>query len=345
MADEIDINLYQNVLNKFPFPLVIWRQNDGEIICYFSNGILQNLEKGDSYDKYIENKSGFYSKMKNTTEDEVIIKTQDKTIFLTRISSDYFYEFHESVVGDNFHLLSIVSHKIRGPLTNIIGILTLLEDLNLNSVQKKYLRLIKKSSLEVVTLANDIIDLINLTQNRIKLKISPINIRKCLYEAMEMIKPNANKKKLQFTLNVDDKVPEVILGDCDRIKQILLCLVSNAIQYTSQGSVIVSVELFEKPNISYPYVFKKSKPPHCNILFKVKDTGVGIDNDKAEIMRDMLLIEKGNKYISYKTCGFSLMISRYLTELMDGGIWFESHIDIGTVFYFNIVCDALDLDG
>lgn len=339
----MEINIYEEIIKRFPFPLVIWKTESEQIKCVFTN-IIDGLSKGDRFKDYIKQNpySNRFEEIFN--KDEVIIKLEHQVIYLIRICPEAFYELHENVDTDNYHMLSIISHKIRGPLTNIIGILTLLDDMNMNKTQRKYLNIIKKSSLEVVTLANDIVDLMNLSQNRLKLKLAPYGIRHCLDDCVEMATPNAKKKKISLKLDVDDAVPEILVIDCDRMKQIILCLVTNSIKYTDKGSVSVTVEPYKTQHPLSPFKYMKTKSPKYNLLFKVKDTGMGIDPDKAEIMKKMLMIKDSSKLISYKTCGFSLMICRYLIETMGGHIWFETHLDLGTVFYFNIIVDSLDLD-
>ena len=123
-----------------------------------------------------------------------------------------------------------------------------------------------------------------------------------------------------------------------------MCLISNGIKYTKIGGVTVSIELYDKDIGSNPFKAKKVSPPKYNIMFKVKDTGIGIDDEKAEMMRSTLSMKLTNNYKSYKMCGFALIISKHICNLHDGFLWFESLPEVGTIFYGNIVATGVDVD-
>jgi signal transduction histidine kinase len=339
----MEINMHSEIIAKFPLPFAIWKKEFGDkYVCIFTNEKIENLKIGDTLSDFSKDKMyvARYNDINDT--DEITIKNNGHIIYLIRINQDIFYELHENISTDNYHMLSVISHKIRGPLTNIIGILTLMDDTKNSKIQRKYLNLIKKSSLEVVMLANDIVDLMNLSQNRIRLNLSPTNIRNCVNDCVDMAKPNIGKKNINIKMKISKKVPELLVIDSDRMQQILLGFITNAIKYTDSGIVSIIVCLYEKPDPNNPFHYIQTTVPKYNLLFKIKDTGMGIDDEKAEIMKKQLMIKDTDKLISYKTCGFTLLISRHLIDMMRGNIWFHTHLDMGTVFYFNIIADALD---
>lgn len=334
-----EINIYEQVINKLPFPLLIWKGDTNKIKCVHNNRQDTDTETGILFGNYILDKSTKYRDILDLSREEVIIRDPQVTIYLTRICQNVFYELHEYINTDNYHSLAIISQRIRGPLTNIIGMLTLLEDLKPSKKQKTYLNVIKRSSLEVVTLANDIVDVMNIQQGRLKLTQESTNLKSCFKECIEIVRPNAKKNNLELRLILGD-IPKMAIIDSYRVQQVILCLLTNSIKYTDTGAVVLDISEYKKKHRLAPELYKSPKTNQINLLIKIRDTGTGIDNSRANIIREMLN-NNNLSQVSYKSSGFGMIIARYLVNLMNGNIWFDTHIELGTVFYFNIIINII----
>ena len=243
-------------------------------------------------------------------------------------------------------MLTTINYKIRNPLTNIIGVLSLLDYSNLNDSNKKYMNIIKQSSYDIVSVAKDLIDIINLESDKIIITLENINIKKFVNECYNIISNDAKKKNIELISKLDKDIPHIIISDEKRLQQIIINILNNAINFTSFGNIIVEISLFNKKNDinNCPFDYKVQKSQKYNILFKIKDNGIGMNQKKQNSINNVLGIKKLNFIKSYKNPGFGLLISKCLCNLMGGNIWFKSEIDMGTIFYFNIICDGIILD-
>jgi signal transduction histidine kinase len=320
--------------------LNVWKKINDKFRCYISNcGVKNNT----NLDKYISSSdidfADNYIKVIDLKEHQIITKEHIK-IILEYINDETIIEIHIDM-DDNLYLLSTISHKIRNPLNNIIGALTLLDDLKLTKEQKKYIGIVKDSSYDIVSVANDILDLINLSKDEIKLKFESTDIKKLLKEVGIIISSDTNSKSIVFKINVGKDVPNVTMSDAQRLKQIIISLLNNGIKHTENGHITLEVSLFNKDENDCPFTYVDTKESMYNILFKIKDTGSGMNENSKNFAEKMLGINKKELAGNYKYGGFGLLISKHLCNLMGGNIWFKTEKDIGTVFYFNIICDAL----
>lgn len=334
------MSVFEDVLISLKFPLVIWKmENDNQIICLYSNNKINNLKKDIRLNNYLENSNISYKHMYDTIlmsdDDSNEIKESGKSIMFVKISDKIFYEVHYPEC-QSMNIIHTISNKIRNPLTNIMGILVMLEESPLTLEQKKYLNIIKKSSYDIVSVANDIIDIVNLEKNNITLDIENTSLKNILNAAIQVISNDAKKKKLVLNYTIDDDLPEIVSVDKSRLEQIIICFLHNAIKFTKYGAITINVSTFKSNKVL--------DDGYYNILFKIKDTGSGIDNDQKNIIDKILGIGKLRQTKPYKNYGFGLIISNYLCKLMGGHIWYKSETDIGSIFYFNIICKGLNID-
>ena len=216
--------------------------------------------------------------------------------------------------------LANMSHEIRTPINGIMGI----DEIALREVSeenmKQYLLDIRDASNSLLALINDILDVSKIESGRMEIVKGEYSLNKLIYSIVNVIMFKAESKGLKLDISNNAEIPEMLLGDEGRIRQILINLLSNAIKYTQEGSVSFSVD------------YKIINNKEINVIFKVKDTGIGIkEEDKPKIFGrfERVDIEKNR---NIEGTGIGLSLSKQLTELMDGTISFDSTYEKGTEF-------------
>lgn len=336
------------ILNKMPFPIIIWKNVDGVYICYYTNNNIVSVNT--TLDKYLNNRTDKIKKLYDNTikyKKRQKVITDNKIVNVEFINDDTIFEYEHICDSDNHHMLLTISYKIRLPLTNIIGILSFLDIDSMSDEYRKYINIIKKSSYEIISVANDIIDYLNLEKGSVKLKNDKIKMIDLLKTCYDVVCDDAQSKQLKLKINLDENVPQLIVSDNERLKQIVINILNNAIEHTDVGgNIVLDVSLY-KNNKEYPFRFDNSYAPKYNILFKIKDTGSGIDDDTKCRLKKICGITDDNSYYGFNGFngfnGFGLNISNNICKIMNGNMWFKSEKDIGTIFYFNIICDGIHM--
>ncbi len=220
--------------------------------------------------------------------------------------------------------LANMSHEIRTPLNAVFGITNLLSDTPLNEQQKHYIDLIQTSTDHLLVLINDILDFSKIEAGKLDVESEEFNLYDLLQNLADTVEFRLKEKDLQFVLDMDELLPEFVVGDSVRINQVLLNLLSNAIKFTDEGEIRLKVKLLE------------SKERFASIQFSVQDTGIGISRENQEKIFD--LFTQGGDQITrlYGGTGLGLAISRRLVEMMGGKLVLKSKEHEGSTFSFSL---------
>ena len=229
-------------------------------------------------------------------------------------------------VPDTF---SNFSHEIRTPLNGIIGIITLLYETKLSDEQREYLDLIRESSYSLLTIVNDILDLNNLEKGVLDVHENPFKLRELIEKSHYIILPKATQKKIEMSFDIIQGTPEFFIGDSQKLNQIIVNLLHNAVKFTKKGSVKSKI------------YFGDSK-----LFISITDTGIGIPTDKQEnLFSDKRIINEDATIDSeYAGCGIGLILCKKLCELLKGDIYLEKSIeDSGSEFIFWVPFKPVDI--
>lgn len=217
--------------------------------------------------------------------------------------------------------LANMSHEIRTPMNGILGFADLLLDEELTEEQREAVKTIKNSGENLLSLVNDILDLSKVESKKIELEEIPFHLENLILDVGESMRSNIGEKPIEINCFLD-QVHMDLLGDPNRIRQILTNLVGNAIKFTEQGEIYIRVEE------------EIDKDESVILKFSVKDTGIGIPQDKIESIFMPFKQMDSSTSRKYGGTGLGLSISLKLVELMGGKIWVESTFGEGSAFHF-----------
>ena len=231
--------------------------------------------------------------------------------------------------------LANMSHELRTPLNGVIGFTRQVLKTPLSDSQRDYLQTIDRSANNLLTIINDILDFSKLDAGKMVIESIPFSLRESIEESLILLAPSAHKKELELSIKIDNAIPDSLLGDAMRIKQIMSNLVSNAIKFTQHGSVIIDV------------TYKVINAKRAAVRISVADTGIGMSNVQQQAIFKAFTQADQSITRLHGGTGLGLVISQRLAFEMKGDIGFSSNKNKGSKFWFDFECgmNTLPLSG
>ncbi|MBA3704564.1 MAG: PAS domain S-box protein [Bacteroidetes bacterium] len=305
---------YQKVFSKgfvADYPLTI-RHKKGKLTPVLFNGSIYKDEKGKVLGSVV------------IARDITQLIHNEQELLQAKTNAEHAAEIAKEAVNAKQQFLSTMSHEIRTPMNAILGFTQIMQKTQLDHNQKEYLTAIQTSGDTLLMLINDILDLAKIEAGKMSFEQIPFKLDESITAILHTFEIKMEEKKLELTKYYDDSIPEILLGDPTRLHQIILNLISNAIKFTPQGSIAIDVSLINQ------------NAKTATIQFSIKDTGIGIPEDKMENIFENFEQANSDTARNYGGTGLGLAIVKKLVEGQGGTLSVKSVLNEGSVFTFTL---------
>lgn len=233
--------------------------------------------------------------------------------------------------------LANMSHEIRTPMNGVLGATELLLNTPLGDTQRRLVEIVHHSGAVLLNIINDILDFSKIEAGKLELVYTDFDLRQLVEEVADLLAERAHRKGLELACHLDAAIPPVLRGDPYRLRQILTNLMGNAIKFTEQGEVVVTVKKVQSPDDQEAdWASTEGDPASCVLYFAVRDTGIGIPTEAHSSLFQSFTQADGSSTRKYEGTGLGLAISKQLVQIMGGTIGVESVPGQGSTFWFTV---------